>query len=215
LAAFDEMGQEVTNHIGEMVVKTAMPSMPVFFWNDTDFAKYKSSYFEMYEGIWRHGDWIKISDYGSVVIYGRSDATLNRHGIRIGTAEIYSVVERVPSVKDALVLNLELQGGQHFMPLFVVLEEGVGLNETIKNDIAKALKTAYSPRHVPDEIIAVSDLPYTISGKKMEAPVKKILMGIPVAKAVNLGSMRNPQSIDFFLAYAEKYVAQSVLRSDD
>ncbi len=205
LHALDEMGNEILNEVGEMVVKTPMPSMPIFFWNDADFAKYNASYFEMYEGLWRHGDWIKITERDSAIIYGRSDATLNRHGIRIGTAEIYRVVESIIEVKDSLILNLELRGGKHFMPLFVVLPEGETLTETVKNKVNQALKAAYSPRHVPDEIIHVAELPYTISGKKMEAPVKKILLGIPLQKAVNQGSMRNPGSINFFLAYAKKF----------
>jgi acetoacetyl-CoA synthetase len=205
LQAWDEMGNEIIGEVGEMVVKTPMPSMPVFFWNDADYSKYLSSYFEMYAGVWRHGDWVKITPQGSLIIFGRSDATLNRHGIRIGTAEIYRVVETITSIKDSLILNLELSGGRHYMPLFVVLPEGEILTDAIKNQVNQALKSAYSPRHVPDEIIQVNDLPYTISGKKMEAPVKKILLGIPIQKAVNQGSMRNSSSIDFFIAFAEKF----------
>lgn len=205
LQAWDEMGNEIIGEVGEMVVKTPMPSMPVFFWNDADYSKYLASYFEMYAGVWRHGDWVKITPNGSLIIFGRSDATLNRHGIRIGTAEIYRVVETIPEIKDSLILNLELSGGRHYMPLFVMLPEGAILNDEIKNKVNQALKTAYSPRHVPDEIIQVDDLPYTISGKKMEAPVKKILLGISLQKAVNQGSMRNPSSIDFFVNFAEKF----------
>lgn len=210
LHAYDEIGNEVIDEVGEMIVKSPMPSMPIYFWNDSDFAKYKSSYFEMYEGLWRHGDWIKITSRGTAIIYGRSDATLNRHGIRIGTAEIYSVVEALPDIKDAIILNLELSGGKHFMPLFVVLSEGKTLDDTIKNNINQALRAAYSPRHVPDEIIQVQELPYTISGKKMEAPIKKILLGVPLQKAVNQGSMRNPNSIDFFVAYAKKFEGEGL-----
>lgn len=205
LRAWDEMGNEIIGEVGEMVVKTPMPSMPVFFWNDADYSKYLASYFEMYAGVWRHGDWVKITPNGSLIIFGRSDATLNRHGIRIGTAEIYRVVETIPEIKDSLILNLELNGGRHYMPLFVVLPEGEILTEAIKTKVNQALKTAYSPRHVPDEIIQVDDLPYTISGKKMEAPVKKILLGISLQKAVNQGSMRNPISIDFFVNFAERF----------
>jgi acetoacetyl-CoA synthetase len=206
MQSWDEAGHPIFNEVGEMVVTKAMPSMPVFFWNDPDFEKYKASYFEMYEGVWRHGDWLIITDRDTLILQGRSDATLNRHGIRIGTAEIYRVIDAIPEVKDSLILNLELSQGRHFMPLFVVLTEGAALDDVLKNKINKSLRDAYTPRHVPDEIILVSDIPYTISGKKMEAPVKKILMGIPLSKAVNQGSMRNPQSLDFFIEYAKKFV---------
>lgn len=217
MRSFDEMGHEVINEVGEMVVVKPMPSMPVFFWNDRNCEKYIQSYFEMYEGIWRHGDWLKITDRGSCIIYGRSDATLNRQGIRIGTSEIYRVMDTIPIVKDALIVNLELVGGKHFMPLFVVLatDETTGqptkLTDAIKNSINQALRTEYSPRHVPDEIIQVTDIPYTISGKKMEAPVKKILMGIPLSKAVNQGSMRNPAAMDFFVSYALLFKDETVI----
>lgn len=203
--SFDERGNIIIGEVGEMVVTKPMPSMPIFFWNDSDFSKYTASYFEMYAGIWRHGDWLKINENGSLSILGRSDATLNRDGIRIGTAEIYNVLDSIPSLRDSLILNLELAGGKHFMPLFVMLQEGVSLTGALKKDIGDALRKAYSPRHVPDEIIAVADIPYTISGKKMEAPVKKILMGLPLEKAVNLGATRNPEALDFFINFAKQF----------
>jgi acetoacetyl-CoA synthetase len=199
LYAFDDQGTPVKEgEVGEMVITKPMPCMPVFFWNDENFDKYKESYFSVYEGIWRHGDWIKITPEKGIVILGRSDATLNRHGVRIGTAEIYSSLNKLDEIRDALVVNLELSGGRHYMPLFVVLAEGCMLDETLKSKIASTLKNDYSPRHVPDEVFEVQDLPYTISGKKLETPVKKILLGMPVDKVSNKDAIRNPESLEFF-----------------
>ena len=211
MESWDELGKSVLNEVGEMVVTQALPSMPVKFWNDPNFEKYMASYFEMYPSVWRHGDWLKITEHGSLEILGRSDATLNRQGVRIGTAEIYRVLEGIEAVKDSLILNIELTGGQHFMPLFVVLQAGESLTDELKNNINQSLKTVYSPRHVPDAILEVSDIPYTISGKKLEAPIKKILMGIPLSKAANVGSMRNPESLNFFITYAKNFEEQRIL----
>ena len=202
--ALDENGKRITDEVGEMVIARPMPSMPLFFWKDKQFEKYLSSYFETYPGIWRHGDWVKITPRNGVVILGRSDATLNRQGVRIGTAEIYRAVDAVPEVKDSLIVNIELPGGRDYMPLFVVMKDHQLLTAEIKETIKKTLRAAYSPRHVPDEIIAVNDIPYTISGKKMEMPVKKILMGKPIEKSVNTGSVKNPESLDFFKTFVVK-----------
>lgn len=202
LYAFDEEGRVLENEVGEMVITKAMPCMPVFFWNDEDFSRYTASYFEMYPGIWRHGDWIKITEQDGVIILGRSDTTLNRQGVRIGTAEIYRAIDKISDVKDSLVVNIELPHGGDYMPLFVLLQDGKTLTDDVKNAINKQIKIECSPRHVPDEIIAAPDLPYTISGKKMEAPVKKILLGKNVTTAANQGAMRNPESLDFFVAFA-------------
>lgn len=201
LYALDEKGIRVTDKVGEMVITGPMPSMPVFFWNDRQFEKYLASYFETYPGIWRHGDWVKITARNGIVILGRSDATLNRQGVRIGTAEIYRAVDNVPGVKDSLIVNIELPGGGDYMPLFVVMKDSNSLTAEIKESIKKALRTAYSPRHVPDEIVAVNDIPYTISGKKMEMPVKRILMGKPLEQSVNTGSVKNPASLEFFKTF--------------
>lgn len=190
--------------VGEMVVTRPMPSMPVFFWNDQDGSKYQSSYFEQYPGVWRHGDWIKITDRESVVILGRSDATLNRQGVRIGTAEIYRALDQIPEIKDSLIINLEKPDGTDWMPLFVLLNTGAKLDDTLAGKIKNALRTTYSPRHVPDTIIEVPDIPYTISGKKMETPVKKIFQKRPRDKAFNPDSMRNPGSMEFFLEMAAR-----------
>lgn len=201
LYALDEEGNRLWNEVGEMVITTPMPSMPVFFWNDEQHGKYLSSYFETYSGIWRHGDWVKITPRNGVVILGRSDATLNRQGVRIGTAEIYRAVDTIPEIKDSLIVNIELPGGGDYMPLFVVMKERHSLNGEIKDTIKKTLRTTYSPRHLPDEIIEVSDIPYTISGKKMEMPVKRILMGRSLEKAVNIGAVRNPGALEFFKTF--------------
>ena len=204
LFAYNDEGVPVEDELGEMVIDKPMPSMPIYFWNDTNDKRYKASYFEDFPGKWRHGDFIKInSKTHGLVIYGRSDATLNRHGIRIGTAEIYRAVNKIEEVEDSLIVNLEQEEGKHYMPLFVKMKHGHELNETIKSKINHQLKTEYSPRHVPDEIINVGDIPYTISGKKMEAPIKKILMGMSLDKSINFDAMRNPESVDFFIEFAK------------
>lgn len=199
LEAFDEDGKSLVGEVGEMVITAPMPSMPVFFWNDLNFERYRESYFEMYPGIWRHGDWIEITSRHGVIIYGRSDATLNRGGIRIGTSEIYRAVDKVPEVKDSLIICIEKKGGEFWMPLFVVMQEGKPLTPETRNRINTVIRSEYSPRHVPDEIIAVPDIPYTISGKKTETPVKKVLMGKDPKKVVNHGSLRNPASMEYFI----------------
>ena len=204
LFAYNDNGVPVEDELGEMVIDKPMPSMPIYFWNDKDNKRYKASYFEDYPGKWRHGDFIKInSKTHGLIIYGRSDATLNRHGIRIGTAEIYRAVNKVEVIEDAIIVNLEQAEGKHYMPLFVKMKTDFTLNETIKTKINTQLKTEYSPRHVPDEIIVVSDIPYTISGKKMEAPIKKILLGMPLEKSINFDAMRNPESVTFFIEFAK------------
>ncbi|MBK8546272.1 MAG: acetoacetate--CoA ligase [Saprospiraceae bacterium] len=199
LHVFDESGRNLEpGKVGEMVITKPMPCMPVFFWNDQDAKKYTDSYFTMFEGIWRHGDWIEITQENGVIILGRSDATLNRHGVRIGTAEIYASINKIPEVRDSLIVNLELEGGRHYMPLFVVMAEGLELNDEIKAKINNQLKQDYSPRHCPDAIFQVDDLPYTISGKKLETPVKKILLGMPVDVVSNKDSVKNPESLEYF-----------------
>lgn len=195
LQAYNDDGRAVIDEVGEMVIQQPMPSMPVFFWNDPGYEKYLSSYFDLFPDVWSHGDWVKITQQGGVVILGRSDATLNRQGVRIGTAEVYRAVDKLPEIKDSLIVNVELPGGGDYMPLFVVMKEGEVLTDTTRQAIKNALKKEYSPRHVPDEIIEVKDIPYTISGKKMELPVKKILMGKAV---LNLGAVKNPEALEFF-----------------
>lgn len=201
LEAWNEEGKAVVNEVGEMVIAAPMPSMPVFFWNDTDRAKYRESYFEMFPGTWRHGDWIEVTSRESVIIYGRSDATLNRGGVRIGTSEIYRAIDKIPEVKDSLILCIERDGGEFYMPLFVVMKEGFDLNDEIRKRINSTIRSDYSPRHIPDEIISAPDVPYTISGKKTETPVKKILMGKDPGKVINAGALRNPEAMQFYIQF--------------
>ncbi|MFC1466129.1 MAG: acetoacetate--CoA ligase [Candidatus Brachytrichaceae bacterium NZ_4S206] len=200
--AFDEQGRPRVDEVGELVVTEPMPSMPIYFWNDPDMRRYRESYFEMFPGVWRHGDWVKITPRGGVIIYGRSDSTINRQGVRIGTSELYRVVESVPEVLDALVIDLEMLGRQSYMPLFVVLREGVALDTALVAKIKHAIRTELSARQVPDDVIAIPEVPRTLNGKKLEVPVKKILLGAPLEKAVNLGSVANPQSLQFFVEFA-------------
>ena len=206
--AFSEDGKPVISEEGEMVITKPMPSMPVFFWNDKDGERYKESYFDTYPGVWRHGDWIEITERNGIIIYGRSDATLNRGGIRIGTSEIYRAVDQVKEVKDSLIICIEKAGGEFWMPLFVVMQDGIPLTDELKSRINTVLRNTYSPRHVPDEIIQASDIPYTISGKKTETPVKKVLMGKDPKKVVNEGSLRNPSSMDFFIQIGKQNPAK-------
>ncbi|MFL5696524.1 MAG: acetoacetate--CoA ligase [Ktedonobacteraceae bacterium] len=203
--AFDEQGHPIIDEVGELVITEPLPSMPLFFWNDPDGTRYHDSYFDMYPGVWRHGDWIKITSRGSAIIYGRSDSTINRQGIRMGSSEIYRVVESLPEVLDSLIVGIEQAGGKYYMPLFVVLREGVALDDDLKARIKAALRKNISPHHVPDEIVAIQEVPRTLSGKKTEVPVKKLFMGIPVEKAVSKDALSNPQSIEYFIEFANKF----------
>jgi len=200
--AFDENGNSVIDDVGELVITEPMPSMPIYFWNDPEGERYRESYFDIYPGVWRHGDWIKIKEDGSCVIYGRSDSTINRGGVRMGTSEIYSAVDKVDEVSDSLVVDVPRDGGNSFMPLFVVLQEGVELDDDLKGRIRASIKDNASPRHVPNEILAVSDIPRTLNGKKLEVPVKKILSGTPPEKAASKESLSNPESLDRFVELA-------------
>ena len=172
--------------------------MPLFFWNDPENRRYQESYFSVYPGIWRHGDWIKITKSGSAVISGRSDSTINRMGIRMGSSEIYRVVESLPEIVDSLIVGVERAHGQYYMPLYVVLRNDCTLDEALITRIRTALRTQISPHHVPDEIIQIPEVPRTLSGKKMEVPIKKLLMGIPIEKAASIDAMSNPQSLSYF-----------------
>jgi acetoacetyl-CoA synthetase len=202
--AFDENGNSLIDQTGELVITEPMPSMPIYLWNDPDFSRYRASYFDVYPGVWRHGDWIRLTSRGTAVIQGRSDSTLNRLGVRIGTAEVYSAVESLPEVRDSLVIGLELPKGGYYMPLFVVLAEGVELDEGLKRKINSTIRTHFSPRHVPDEIQAVPAIPRTLSDKKMEVPVKKLFMGVPIEKAANVGATRSPEAVHYFAELAHK-----------
>jgi acetoacetyl-CoA synthetase len=216
--AWDDDGRPLLDEVGELVITQPMPSMPLFFWNDPAMSRYRESYFEHFPGVWRHGDWLKLNErhggiygggiygggiYGGV-IYGRSDSTINRQGIRMGTSEIYQAVHALPEIADSLVVDLELLGRASYMPLFVVLQPGVALDDDLRERIRRRLREQVSPRHVPDEIFVVDEIPYTLSGKKMEVPIRKILLGQPPEKAANQGAMRNPGALAYFIQLAQR-----------
>lgn len=196
--AVDDLGNSVREELGEMVIKQPMPSMPIYFWNDADDSKYRSSYFEKFPGIWWHGDYIILTTRGSVIISGRSDATLNRDGIRIGTSEIYTILDSFESISDSLVICIEKKDGSFFMPLFVKMKSDHVLTAELHQAIKDTLRKSCSPRHVPDGIYAVGDIPYTLSGKKMEIPVKRLLMGVSPEKSASLDAIRNPEALSSF-----------------
>jgi acetoacetyl-CoA synthetase len=202
--AWNEQGQPVIGEVGELVCTKPIPSMPLYFWNDEGNKRYLSSYFDMYPGVWRHGDWLKITPEGGCIIYGRSDATINRHGQRMGTSELYSAVEALPEVLDSMVVDLEYLGRDSYMPLFVVLRPGVPLDDAMKAKIGGAIRTALSPRFVPDAIVQVAEIPRTLSGKKQELPIKKLLLGQPIEKVVNRDAMANPQCLEWYVEFARK-----------
>jgi acetoacetyl-CoA synthetase len=212
--AYDDDGHPLHDEVGELVITEPMPSMPLYLWGDPDHQRYTDSYFEMYPGKWRHGDWIKILPTGSGVILGRSDSTINRLGVRMGSSEIYAAVEDLAEVVDSLVLGFETPAGNYLMPLFVVLNAGSTLDDALKEKINTRIRRALSPRHVPDVIYAIPEVPCTLNGKKLEVPVKKILCGIPVEKAVNVDSMSNPDSIEYFVRL-EKKIYERVRKAED
>jgi acetoacetyl-CoA synthetase len=207
--AFDESGHAVSDQVGELVCTEPIPSMPLYFWNDPGGKRYAESYFEMFPGVWRHGDWLRITPRHGAIIYGRSDATINRHGIRMGTSELYRAVEALPEILDSLVVDLEMLGRESFMPLFVVLRSGVNLDEGLTVRIKKVIREALSARHVPEPIVQVDEVPRTLSGKKLELPVKRLLLGMPVEKVVNRDAMSNPSSLDFFVKFARTIERES------
>jgi acetoacetyl-CoA synthetase len=200
--AWDEQGNSLEDEVGELVITQPMPSMPLFFWGDDDGERYRQSYFEMYPGVWRHGDWIRITPRGGAVIYGRSDSTINRGGVRMGTSEIYRAVTEVDEVADALVVDVPREGGDSWMPLFVVMRDGAELNDAVRDRIKRRIREDCSPRHVPSEIRAVPEIPRTLSGKVLEVPVKRILMGIEPERAASADSLANPRALDYFVQLA-------------
>jgi acetoacetyl-CoA synthetase len=217
--AWNEDGQPVTNEVGELVCTQPIPSMPLYFWNDTGNARYLSSYFDMYSKddghggrspVWRHGDWLKIGVDGGCVIYGRSDATINRAGLRMGTSEIYSAIEALPEVLDSMVVDLEYLGRESFMPLFVVLRADITLDDALKNKINNAIKIALSPRFVPNGIWQVAEIPRTLTGKKQELPIKKLLLGQPLEKVVNKDAMANAACLDWYVGFTDRYKNPSI-----
>ncbi|MDP1657393.1 MAG: acetoacetate--CoA ligase [Hylemonella sp.] len=223
--AWNEQGQPVIDAVGELVCSQPIPSMPLYFWNDRDNQRYLGSYFDMYPAghgrlpgggdgpaemgpVWRHGDWLKITSQGGCIIYGRSDATINRHGLRMGTSELYSAVESLPEVLDSMVVDLEYLGRESYMPLFVALREGHTLDAAMKARINDAIKTALSPRFVPNEIFQVAEIPRTLTGKKQELPIKKLLLGQPIEKVVNKDAMANAACLDWYVAFAQQRLTQ-------
>jgi acetoacetyl-CoA synthetase len=201
--AWDTEGNSVIDEVGELVITEPMPSMPLFFWGDEDGERLRESYFSMYPGIWRHGDWIRITPRGGAFIYGRSDSTINRQGVRMGTSEIYRAAATVPEVLDALVVDVPRgEGGELWMVLFVVLEPGVELDEQLATRIKQRIREDCSPRHVPNEVMQIEEVPRTLSGKVLEVPVKRILMGSPPSEAASVDSLANPQALDYFVSLA-------------
>ena len=197
--AWDPAGRPLVDEVGELVITKPMPSMPLFFWGDSDGERYRESYFDMYPGVWRHGDWIKITPRGTAIIYGRSDSTINRGGVRMGTSEIYRAVLSVDQVVDALVIDVPRPGTDGWMPLFVVLRPGASLDDTLVGEIRRRVREQCSPRHVPDEILAIPEVPRTLSGKVLEVPVKRILSGAAPDEVVSRESLANPTALDYFV----------------
>lgn len=200
--AWDEDGKAVVDEVGELVVTEPMPSMPVFFWGDQDGSRYREAYFEHYPGVWRHGDWIEITSRGTAIIYGRSDSTINRSGVRMGTSEIYRAVLGIDAILDALVVDVPRAGTEGWMPLFVVLREDARLDDALRGEIASRVRGQCSPRHVPDEVFEILEVPRTLSGKALEVPVKRILMGTPPERAASRESLANPEALDWFVELA-------------
>ena len=189
--------------------------MPIFFWNDPDGERYRESYFDMFPGVWRHGDWIEITDRGTAIIYGRSDSTINRSGIRMGTSEIYRAVASVDEVTDALVVDIPRPGTEGWMPLFVVLRDDAELDQALTKEIAKRIRERCSPRHVPDRVYRIAEVPRTLSGKVLEVPVKRILAGTPADRAASRDSLANPDSLDYFVELAKSIDDSSGINSQD
>ncbi len=221
--AWSEDGKSLTNDVGELVCTQPIPSMPIYFWGDPSGARYLGSYFDTYPaghgrmpdgsdgpaemgGVWRHGDWLKITDRGTCIIYGRSDATINRHGLRMGTSELYAAVECLPEILDSMVVDLEYLGRESYMPLFVALRDGVTLDDALMGRIRESIKQSLSPRFLPNDIIQVAAIPRTLSGKKQELPIKKLLLGQPLHKVVNPDAMANPECLDWYQAFAHAHL---------
>jgi acetoacetyl-CoA synthetase len=202
--AWNEAGEAVVEEVGELVVTEPMPSMPICFWGDEDGSRYRESYFEMFPGIWRHGDWLELTRRGTGIIYGRSDSTINRGGIRMGTSEIYRAVLSIDEIVDALVVDVPRPGTDGWMPLFVVLREGAELDEELPRETARRVRERCSPRHVPDEVFQIEEVPRTLSGKVLEVPVKRILMGTPPEKAASRDSLANPEALGYFVEMAKR-----------
>jgi acetoacetyl-CoA synthetase len=201
--AFDQDGRELVGELGELVITEPMPSMPLGFWNDPDGSRYREAYFEHYPGVWRHGDWIRFTAHRTCQVTGRSDATLNRGGVRLGTGEFYGVLDDIPQIADSIVVHLEDgDGGPGRLLLFVVLADGAALDDELRSNIARSLRQELSPRHVPDAVVEVPAIPRTLTGKKLEAPVKRVLAGAPPEKVASLDALLDPTAFEAFVAFA-------------
>ena len=199
--AWDEQGAPLVDEVGELVVRAPMPSMPTSIWGDASGQRLHEAYFDVYPGVWRHGDWVTITARGTAVVHGRSDSTLNRHGVRMGSADVYAAVEALPDVLEALVLGVELPDGGYWLPLFVRLPDGTALDDALVERIRRAIREHASPRHVPDEVVAVPAIPHTATGKKLEVPLKRIAQGVPVERALNLGAVDDPTAVQWFVEH--------------
>jgi acetoacetyl-CoA synthetase len=206
IEAWSERGEPVIGQVGEMVVTAPMPSMPVRFWNDPDGVRYREAYFDTFPGVWRHGDWMTVTEHGTYVVHGRSDSTINRGGVRMGSADIYAAVEALPEITTSLVIGAELPDGDYYMPLFVVLAPGAALDDDLIGRLRSTIRSQVSPRHVPDDIVAVPAVPVTITGKKLEVPIKRLLQGVAEDKAVNRATVANPEVLDWFLDFAARSI---------
>ena len=206
--AWDEQGRSLVGEVGELVITEPMPSMPLYLWGDEDGSRYRESYFEMFPGVWRHGDWIEITERGTAIIYGRSDSTINRAGIRMGTSEIYRAIATIPEVADGLVIDLPRRGTEGWMPLFVVTADDEELTDELEAEIRRRIREQCSPRHVPDAVYRIDAVPRTLSGKVLEVPVKRILMGTPAEQAASRDSLANPEALDFFERLAAELPAR-------
>jgi acetoacetyl-CoA synthetase len=204
VAVFDEAGNSVIDEVGELVCTRPMPSMPLYFWGDEGNRRYQESYFETYPGVWRHGDWMRITPRGGIIIYGRSDATINRNGVRAGTSEIYRAIDAVPGIIESMVVDLEFLGRDPLMVLFVKLSKDTELPAELERQLKGAIRQAVSPRHVPDVVVRVPDIPMTLTGKKMEVPIRKLLLGMHVDQVANRAAMANPESLDWYVEYARQ-----------
>jgi acetoacetyl-CoA synthetase len=207
-AAWDEDGKPVIGSVGELVVTQPMPSMPVFMWNDPDAVRYTESYFDTWPGVWRHGDWVTMHEDGTVIIHGRSDATLNRQGVRLGSSDFYDVLETMPEITETLVIGLELPDDGYWLGLFVVPAPGHSLDDDLRAKIVTTLRTRLTARHVPDEIVEAPAVPHTLTGKRLEVPIKKLLNGTPLDKAANIAAVDNPDAVRWYADFAAKRSAR-------
>jgi acetoacetyl-CoA synthetase len=204
VAAWDDAGHPVVGEVGELVVTNPMPSMPLYFWNDPDGSRYRESYFQPWAGVWRHGDWVTETTRGTFVIHGRSDATLNRQGVRLGSAEFYEVVEALPEVREALVVGAELPGGAYHLAMFVVPAEGITVDDALRDAIRKAIRAQLTARHLPDAIVEAPGVPHTLTGKRLEVPVKRLLQGVPLERAVNIDTVDLPDLLRWYADYGAR-----------